>query len=315
MRSVVAMQEVDAVRIWFLTDNYYDALRPDTAVAHRYRTLPGYSIHAEHGLACYVETAGGGGAGACMFDFGLDPQGVSGNARLLGLDLGKVDAYVLSHGHHDHWGGAEEILGQNHASIAALTPFYAGEEAFCHRFSLRPGSSQPMDIGMLDRSAIEALGLKVCEIRTPAQIMPGGWSTGPITRSTDYERVPQSLLIMRHGQIVPDDFRGEQALFFNLKGKGLVILSGCAHVGIVNTIRHIQQISGIEKVHAVLGGLHLVNAHPDVLRQTLRDMQSIAPDYVVPAHCTGFEALVAFSREMPREFILNTAGTRYVFAA
>ena len=111
----------------------------------------------------------------------------------------------------------------------------------------------------------------------------------------------------------PDDFRGEQALFFNLKGKGLVVLSGCAHAGIVNTVRHVQNISGIKKVHAILGGFHLINAEPERIWNTVADIQAIDPDIIVPTHCSGFEAVVAFSTSMPEAFTLNTAGTEYTF--
>jgi 7,8-dihydropterin-6-yl-methyl-4-(beta-D-ribofuranosyl)aminobenzene 5'-phosphate synthase len=113
-----------------------------------------------------------------------------------------------------------------------------------------------MDIGQLKKEDIEALGLKVVEVRSSTQIIPGGYFTGNIERVTAYEKVPPSLLIKRGEKPEPDDFRGEQAFFFNVKGKGLVVLSGCAHSGIVNTVKQAQKVSGIEKIHAVLGGFH-----------------------------------------------------------
>jgi hypothetical protein len=113
-----------------------------------------------------------------------------------------------------------------------------------------------------------------------------------LARVTEYEKVPPSLLIKRGAQPEPDDFRGEQALFFNVKGKGLVVLSGCAHAGIVNTVKHAQKVSGIEKLHAVMGGFHLINAKAEVIQKTVADIKSVKPDFVVPTHCTGFEAIV-----------------------
>ena len=100
---------------------------------------------------------------------------------------------------------------------------------------------------------------------------------------------------------------------FNVKGKGLVVLSGCAHTGIINTVKHVQKMTGVDKVHAVVGGFHLVNAKPEIIKSTVADMKSINPDYIVPAHCTGFEATIVFSNEMPGRFVLNTAGTKYTF--
>ncbi len=314
-QGTARVTEVDKVTVWVLTDNYYDALRPDSKITKRYRVVPGKSIHAEHGLSYYVETVVNGKATACMFDYGLDPLGVMNNIALLGLDLGKANAFSLSHGHFDHWMGAISILKPNQSRIAGGTPFYVGEEAFARRYSLRPGTTEAADLGQLRKEDIEALGLKVVEVKNPVQIISGAYFTGNIERVTTYEKVPPSLLIKRGEKPEPDDFRGEQALFFNVKGKGLVVLSGCAHAGIVNTVKHAQKIAATEKIHAVMGGFHLINAKPEVIQNTVADIKTMKPDYIVPTHCTGFEAIVAFGREMPNEFILNTAGTQYTFAA
>ncbi len=307
--------EVDKLTVWMLADNYYDLLMPDTKIAKRYRSVPGKSIHAEWGTGYYVETVINGKTSACMFDFGLDPVGVMNNIALLGLDLGKANAFSLSHGHWDHYGTAVSILKQNQPRIAGGTAFFVGEEAFARRYSLRPGRAEPDDLGQLKREDIEALGLKVVEVKNPVQIISGAYFTGNIERVTTYEKVPPTLLIKRGEKPEPDDFRGEQALFLNVKGKGLVVITSCAHVGIVNTVKQAQKIAGVSRVHAIIGGFHLANAKPEVIQNTMADIKAMKPDYIVPAHCTGFETTVAFSREMPNEFILNTAGTQYTFGA
>jgi 7,8-dihydropterin-6-yl-methyl-4-(beta-D-ribofuranosyl)aminobenzene 5'-phosphate synthase len=314
-QEAAKITEADKVTVWVLTDNYYDALRPDSTITKRYRVVPGKSIHAEHGLAYYVESVVNGKTTTCMFDYGLDPVGVMNNIALLGLDLGKANAFSLSHGHFDHWMGAVSILKQNQSRIAGGTPFYVGEEAFARRYSLRPGTTEAMDIGQLKKEDIEALGLKVVEVKHPVQIIPGVYFTGNIERVTTYEKVPPSLLIKRGEKPEPDDFRGEQAIFFNVKGKGLVVLSGCAHAGIVNTVKHAQKVAGADKVHAVMGGFHLINAKPEVIQNTVADIKAMRPDHIVPTHCSGFEAIATFAREMPAEFNLNTAGTQYTFGA
>jgi 7,8-dihydropterin-6-yl-methyl-4-(beta-D-ribofuranosyl)aminobenzene 5'-phosphate synthase len=130
-----------------------------------------------------------------------------------------------------------------------------------------------------------------------------------------YEKGFSRLLVKRGETLEPDPFQGEQALVFNVRGKGLVVVSSCAHAGIINTTRHAQKIAGAEHVHAVLGGFHLSGAEPALIKQTVADMKRIAPDYIVPMHCTGFEAITAFAKEMPEQFILNTVGTRYVFGS
>lgn len=307
--------DVDKLTIWVLTDNYFDTLRPDSGITKRYRVGPGKSIHAEHGLAYFLETLVGGKTSACLFDYGLDPMGVLNNIAVLGIDVGRAQAFALSHGHFDHFQGAVEILRHNQDKITPGTPFYVGAEFFHPRYSLRPGSDQPHFIGQLKREDIEALGLRVMEVNAPTEAFPGGYLSGNIERHTPYEKVPPYLLIERGGNLEPDDFRGEQAFFFNVKGKGLVVLSGCAHAGIVNTVRQAQKVSGVQKLHAVLGGFHLINAKPEIIEKTVADIKALKPDYIVPTHCTGFEAIVAFRQEMPNEFVINTAGTQYTFAA
>ncbi len=312
-QAVAGVTEVDKLTLWVLTDNYYDANRADVKNTKRYRSLPGKSIHAEHGVSFFAETTVGGKTSTCMFDYGLDPAGVMNNIALLGIDIGKVNAFSLSHGHYDHYTNAVSILKQNQPRIAGGTPFYVGEEAFARRYSLRPGATEPSDLGQLKREDIEALGLKVVEVKTLTEIVPGAYFTGNIARVTPYEKVPPTLLIKRGEKPEPDDFRGEQGLFFNVKGKGLVVLSGCAHAGIVNTVKQAQKIAGTDKVHAIMGGFHLINAKPELIQSTVADIKAMKPDMIVPAHCTGFEAIVAFNKEMPNEFVMNTAGTQYTF--
>jgi 7,8-dihydropterin-6-yl-methyl-4-(beta-D-ribofuranosyl)aminobenzene 5'-phosphate synthase len=116
----------------------------------------------------------------------------------------------------------------------------------------------------------------------------------------------------RGNEFVQETFPGEQAVILNAKGKGLVVLSGCAHRGIVNTVKHAQKMTGIERVHAVMGGFHLTGAKPELIQRTIADIKAINPEYIVPTHCTGFEAISAFAKEMPDQFILNTAGTKYI---
>ena len=305
--------EVEKLTITIITDNYYDGVRPEAAIGKRYRPTVEKSIHAEHGLSFFVETESGGQTSSFMLDFGVDPRGVMRNMELLGVNLQKVDAMGLSHGHWDHWGALEGILAANRGKIPSGTPFYVGDDAFLERASVRPGSTQPTYLGKLNKAAVEASGLRISEVKEPTAVMKGGYFTGGIVRVTDYEKAPTNLLVKKGDKLEADHFRGEQALFFIVKGKGLVILVGCAHPGIVNTVSHVQKVTGVKKVHAVIGGFHLVGAKPEIIQRTIADLKADKPDYVIPAHCTGFEALEAFHKEMPKQFILNTAGTRYTF--
>jgi len=316
----VKIPEVEKLVITVITDNYYDCLRPNYKVAKRYFIIPGTSIHSEHGLAYHIETVVNGKPNAFMFDYGLDFQGVGKNMELLDIDVKRVEALGLSHGHFDHWGNLIAILKYNRAKIRKGIPLYVGEEAFSRRFANLPAGafdvSGMIDLGQLRRDEIESLGVaKIVEIKDPTLIVPGAYLTGNIERVTEYEKGSPMLLIKRGEEMERDFFTGEQSLVFSVKGKGLVVVSSCAHAGIVNTVKHAQKMAGIEKVYAVIGGFHLSGAKPEVIKRTIADIKAIAPEYIVPMHCTGFEAITAFQREMPDQFIINTAGTRYIFTA
>jgi 7,8-dihydropterin-6-yl-methyl-4-(beta-D-ribofuranosyl)aminobenzene 5'-phosphate synthase len=312
--------EVEQLVITVITDNYYDCLRPNDKVAKRHFIIPGTSIHSEHGLAYHIETVVKSRPHAFLFDFGLDFHGVGKNMDLLNIDMKKVEALGLSHGHFDHWGSLIAILKSYRADIRQGLPLYVGEEAFCRRFANLPAGAFEVngmiDLGQLRRDEIDSLDVaKIVEIKEPTMIVPGAYLTGNIERVTEYEKGSPMLLIKREGEIQRDHFAGEQSLVFDLKGKGLVLVSSCAHAGIVNTIKHAQKMTGAEKVHAVIGGFHLSGARPEVIQRTIADIKAISPEYIAPMHCTGFEAVAAFQQEMPGQVIINTAGTRYVFTA
>lgn len=321
----VKIPEVEKLVITVITDNYYDCLRwnlypPDYKFVKRYMTLPGKSLHSEHGLAYYIETVVDGKTHAFMFDYGLDFHGVNKNMELLDLDVRRLEALGLSHGHFDHYESLNLILTNNRARIRRGIPLYVGEETFAHRFvNLQADRYNPSglnDLGKLKRENMETLGLvKIIEIKEPTPIVPGAYLTGNIERVTEYEKGSPILFIKRGDKLELDLFMGEQSLVFNVKGKGLVVLSSCAHAGIVNTVRHAQKMTGIEKVNAVIGGFHLIGAPMPKIQKAVADIKAVNPDYIVPMHCSGWEAITMFEREMPKQFIINTAGTRYIFTA
>jgi 7,8-dihydropterin-6-yl-methyl-4-(beta-D-ribofuranosyl)aminobenzene 5'-phosphate synthase len=311
-----AVKEIERLVVTVITDNYYDALRPDAKVSTPFRAKPGSVIHAEHGLSYHVQTEVEGVSSSLLFDYGMDPMGMTHNMEVLGIDTGKISAMALSHGHFDHWGGLTGFLRHHGTHIPEGTPLCVGEETFAHRFAIRPSDKEPTDIGALDRNEIEKMGvIKIIEVREPREIIPGGYLTGRVPRVTEYEMGNPNLLIKRGDRLEQDFFEGELAMVFAVKGHGIVILSGCAHVGIVNIVKHALNITGISRIHAIIGGFHLVNAQNSLVDRYIEDIRGFDPDYIVPTHCTGFETVMRFAREMPEQFILNTAGTTYTFTA
>ena len=304
----VRIPEAERITITIIEDNYYDIFRPDYKIAKRY----GGNVYAEHGLACLVETVVDGRSHSLLFDFGRTFPAMDKNVDTLKIDFDKLEALALSHGHRDHFGGLVQLLKSRTEKIPKGIPFYAGEEAFAPRGTGKRPDNVTV-IHHLKREDLENLGLvKIVEIKEPTPIVSGAYLTGRIERVTNYEKGLPGDSVKRGDKFEQDDFIGEQSLVLNAKGKGLVVLSGCAHVGIVNTVKYAQKISGVRKVHAVMGGFHLTNAKEELVQKTIADMKAIAPDHIVPMHCTGFEAVVAFAKEMPDQFIMNTAGTKYV---
>jgi len=304
--GAVNIPEAEKITITVIEDNYYDSLRPDYKIAKRTYG----DMYAEHGLGCHIETVVDGRSHYLLFDFGRTFDAASHNIELLKIDFDKLEALALSHGHKDHFGALVELLKSRREKIPRGIPFYVGEEAFAATVQGKRVRHH------LKKEDVEGLGLvKIVEVKDPTPIVPGAYLTGRIERVTDYEKVPPGRWVEIGDNRKPETFIGEQSLVLNAKDKGLVVLTGCAHVGVVNTVKHAQKISGVKKVHAIMGGFHLVRAKEERVQKTVADIQAIAPDYIVPMHCTGYEATGVFAREMPNQFILNTSGTRYEFSA
>jgi 7,8-dihydropterin-6-yl-methyl-4-(beta-D-ribofuranosyl)aminobenzene 5'-phosphate synthase len=305
--GAVNIPEAEKITITSIIDNYSESTRPNYKIANR----SGGNLYAEHGLACHIETVVDGRSHSLLFDFGRTFHGYSSNIDTLKIDFDELEALALSHGHNDHWGGFVEVFKSRRKKISKGIPLYLGEEAFAVR-----GQGQRVAHRPPKREDIENLGLvKVVEIQDPTPIAPGAYLTGRIEKVTDYEEVDPGRWVEIGDKREPETFIGEQSVVLNLNGKGLVVVTGCGHVGVVNTVKHAQKITGVKQVHAVMGGFHLTGAKEEIIQRTVADMKAMAPDYIVPMHCTGFEATGVFAKEMPNQFILNTVGAKYMFSA
>lgn len=335
-----AVPEVDSVAIRVVTDSYHHAFEPsrkfnDLAVQRFAFALakdapPRKALQNEWGLSLHLESKQGAQVRQILIDFGYTPETLNNNLELLRVDPAQLDAMVLSHGHFDHFGGLNGFLSRHQARLKKELPFYlGGEECFCTR-EAGVGDSAG-DFGSLDRQAIATAGLKVLYADRPSLIADHAFSTGQIGRAS-FERVlaptrmkpgfannvgcrPEALSeAKRTASIVPDDFEHEQATCFNLKGKGLIVMTSCGHRGVVNSVRRAMAVSGVNKVHAVLGGFHLAPHPPEYLRETVAALEEINPDYLIPMHCSG-EAFISIAMQrMPSKVLRSSTGTRFVFA-
>jgi 7,8-dihydropterin-6-yl-methyl-4-(beta-D-ribofuranosyl)aminobenzene 5'-phosphate synthase len=332
--------EVDRVTVSVIVDNYQFAVAPSVKVGNvdirRFGwglsdKPPSKTLISEFGLSLHVESQRGEEKRCALVDFGFTPDALVNNLDLLEIDPARLDALVLSHGHYDHFGGLVGFLQRNNTKLKAKLPFYVGgEECFCSREWTAPpvrGS-----FGALDRKALKEANLEVTYAERPALVAGHAFTSGQIGLMS-FEKVlsPTEMKIgvdngigcfpdqfteeERARAVVPDQFRHEIATSLNLKGRGLIILTSCSHRGVVNTVKQAQAASGMRKVHAVIGGFHLAPYGEEYVRETVRSLKEIDPDYVIPMHCTGEPFYEIAKAEMPTKLLRADTGTRFVFDA
>jgi len=309
------LKEVDRIEIVTIIDNYVDVLLEDTDVVTRPPHAKGGEILtdallAEHGLSLLVTVYQGQRRHTILFDTGYTQIGVPHNLELLEVDTDGIEAIVLSHGHMDHTGSLYQLLDRIDKRIplvvhpdALMAPRYLG---------LNDGSKllfpQTLIKADLEARNIDLLAKKTPSLLADDRIMV----TGEVERVTEFEKGMPNALMERDGKLEKDPISDDQALVINLKGKGLVVIGGCSHAGIINTILHARKMTGIEQVYAVLGGFHLSGPYFEkIIEQTIDELKRINPEVLVPMHCTGWKAIKRFSEEFPSSFILNSVGSLY----
>ena len=335
-----SVPEIDALAVRVVVDSFQFAVAPSRSlegveIQHfgwgiRKDSPPGRTLVSEFGLAMHVETRRGTQTRSTLVDFGFTPEALINNTELLGIDPSVLDALVLSHGHYDHFGGLVGFLQKHKSRLKPKLPLYVGgEDCFCSRQWTGPPVRG--DFGVLDRQALKEANLSVTYAEGASLVADHGFTTGQIgLRSFEKLLSPTAMKIGVEGgvgcyaerlpenertqTVVPDQFRHELAIGFNLKGKGLVVLTSCSHRGVVNAVRQAQAASGIEKVHALIGGFHLAPYQDDYVQQTVAALKEINIDYVIPLHCTGEPFYDKARAEMPGKVLRSYTGTRFVFS-
>jgi 7,8-dihydropterin-6-yl-methyl-4-(beta-D-ribofuranosyl)aminobenzene 5'-phosphate synthase len=316
------LAEVDGLEIISLIDNSVDflsiidrkearSLRQWTKNRHGKRQVGkhlGLPV-AEHGFSVLIRVLYGRKSISVLFDTGISAGGVVENAKRMGIELSEVEYVVLSHGHYDHFGG---LLLALKAINKPNLPLILHEDMF----KTRGNASSDRTIRAYPQFPTEdqLISVQILKTKQPSLIADGTTLiTGEIPRGTSFEKGFLKHRALVAGAWQPDPLiLDDRAVAFNVKGKGLVVISGCAHAGIINTITYVQYISGMRDVYAVIGGLHLAGKeNEDRIQPTVKELKRINPKLIVPMHCTGWRGIFSIAKALPEAFVWNSIGNLY----
>lgn len=323
--SVISLRPVDAASVTVLVDNFTDILLPPQGVAKRTPPRPngprvtaplfaeGNTMampRAEHGFSALVTITMGEQVHRILFDTGVTPDGMIENMRLFELSPRDVEALVLSHGHWDHTAGLNGLvreLGTVNMPVTIHPNFWA------RRRLAFPGG-EPLEIPSTSKGALRGAGFEIVEERQPSFLLDGALLvTGEVDRTTPFERgMPPAHQALKDGQWEHDPLvLDDQALLWQVRDRGLVILTGCGHSGIVNIVRYARKLTGIDCVYAIIGGFHLGGPFFEpIIEPTVDALAAFEAEAVVPAHCTGWRAIHRLAARIPDAFIQCSVGTR-----
>jgi 7,8-dihydropterin-6-yl-methyl-4-(beta-D-ribofuranosyl)aminobenzene 5'-phosphate synthase len=243
----------------------------------------------QHGVSFLLECMGSGAKRNILVDVGQNPEALLFNMQKMGVSPSIVDGIVLTHCHYDHTQGLSRILraiGRDNTEVVAhsdiFRPHFLLEPHF-RCVGIMQGDSKP---------EIENSGGRPCLSREPFTLMPGVTTTGEVKRRTDFEKSPIGLKTIKNGAVVDDPIPDDISVVAGIKGKGLVIITGCSHAGIVNITRQAIEITGCHQIEGIIGGLHLIEASDEVIRKTVDELYRLKVSWISAGHCTGFEAQI-----------------------
>ncbi|MGH8675573.1 MAG: MBL fold metallo-hydrolase [Burkholderiales bacterium] len=336
---LASVPTVDNLTIRVITDSSYDTPGVGTSKWVKTRRAGLVSptdfrktLHNEWGLSLALESRIGSDTRNLLLDFGYTQNALLNNMEIIGVDGTKVQGLIVSHGHYDHFGGLVGFLQKYRDQLPAdLALYVGGEDMFCNRKTASGAPGHFSDWGVLDRRDLEKYRIRVVTCEQPTVLLGHAFTTGTIQRRS-FERVLPNTLVeyfktnnvgcdipsanaKAQGKAVADEHIHEHGTCFNVKDRGLVVISSCGHAGIINTARQAMEVSGVNKLHAALGGFHLFPAPEDYLRKTIAEFKALDAEVIIPMHCSG-PALVALLRsELADRVITSTTGTEFVFGA
>ena len=317
MSERVALHPVDAAEVTILVDNVMDALLPSTKMVRRapmgWDSFEVEPLIAEHGYSLLLTVRTNGQTESILYDTGLGKDTLVHNMDVLGIDPGDLRAIVLSHGHTDHHGG---LMGLLKRMGRRRMPLLLHPDAWQERKVVFPGGDE-LHLPAPSRADLISEGVEVLERRDPSLLLDESvLVTGQVARTTEFEQGPSSHLAHTENGWAPDVWVwDDQAAVVQVKDKGLVVITGCSHAGIVNILRYARELTGVDKIYAVIGGFHLSGGFFEkIIPPTVDELAMLKPDVIVPGHCTGWKAIHSIARMMPDAYVQTCVGTRLLFA-
>ncbi len=307
------IKTAERVEILILVDNYVDLLLPDIppvvkrAVLSKGKEVSTETLLAEHGLSLLISIYTAEKRYKLLFDTGYTQTCIQNNLKMLDIGLADIDAIIISHFHMDHTGGLNWVIGKCKKGIS----LFAHPDAFLYpRYAVLPDGRKLLFPKTMDKKELIAKGVDIVETKSVTKICDGfALITGQIERKSSFEKGMPNLFIERDGKVEKDIILDDQALVISLRDKGIVVISGCAHSGIINTIRYAQKITGIDQVYAVIGGFHLSGPFFEpAVEPTLNELREIAPSILIPMHCTGWNTIKRMS-EVFSSCVLSSVGS------
>jgi len=298
--STVEREKVQNVREWIKE-------RKDETWVKKHFRLP----VAEHGFSMLIRVFVGEETHSVLFDTGISSDGVVTNAKRMGLNLSAVECIVLSHGHYDHFGGllpTLSVINKNDLPIIVHEHMFKTRGVANADGTIRKHPAFPKED--------QVKPAKYITTRQPYLIADDMMLvTGEIPRRTRFEKGFTQQRVLVEGKWQPDPWVwDDRALIINVKQKGLVILSGCAHSGIINTVLYAKELTKTSIVCAILGGFHLAGKdYEQAIEKTVEKLKELKPELVAPSHCTGWRGIFAIARALPEAFVWNSVGNLYRF--
>jgi 7,8-dihydropterin-6-yl-methyl-4-(beta-D-ribofuranosyl)aminobenzene 5'-phosphate synthase len=256
----------------------------------------------EWGLSILVETE----SARVLLDTGLSTSAVY-NADLMGIDFSTIDAIVLSHAHGDHTGGLRDVLRRVRKQVQVI----AHPDIWIPKYVVYGEMSRYAGIPYM-KEDLESLGASFTLTAKPFKIGDDITTTGEIEMTTDYETIDDRLCVKKGNKMIPDPLADDLAMVVKTT-EGLVLITGCAHRGIINTVRHVQKLTNGEYIHTIIGGTHLLVANQERVGKTAKELKELGLQRLGVSHCTGFNASAALAKEFGDIFFLNNAGSQLTF--